>query len=68
MKQKHDNYGAHMALLDTALTLKKVSDVILEGERCVLTALEDIIKRIDRMEDIIGCGRFRGLGISNGIH
>ena len=60
MKQKLDNYDAHMALLDTALALKKVADVILDGERCVLTALEDIIKRMERMEDILGCGRFQG--------
>jgi hypothetical protein len=58
-----------MALLDTALTLKKVSDVILDGERCVLKTLENIIKRMDRMEDILGCGRFQGRRmVDDGIH
>jgi hypothetical protein len=69
MKQKHDNYDAHIALLDTALILKKIADVILTDERCVLAALEDIIKRMDRVEDLLGYGRFRRRGmVDNGIH
>jgi hypothetical protein len=65
---KRNNYDAHMALLDTALTLKKVADVILSDERCILKALEDISKRMERMEDILGCGRFQfqRLGFSEG--
>jgi hypothetical protein len=51
---KRDNYDAHMALLDTALILKKVADVILSDERCDLKALEDISKRMaSRMSSIL---------------
>jgi hypothetical protein len=57
---KRDNYNAHMALLDTALTLKKVAGVILSDERCILKALEDISSRMDRMEDILDTMRSRG--------
>ncbi|MDR0742714.1 MAG: hypothetical protein LBE98_04615 [Puniceicoccales bacterium] len=64
-----DNYDVHMALLDTALILKKVADVILDGKRGTLAALEDIIKRMDRMEDMPGCGRFQGRGmVDDAIH
>jgi hypothetical protein len=65
---KRDNYDGHMALLHTALILKKVAGVILSDERCILKALEDISKRMDRMEDILGCGpfQFQRLGFSDG--
>jgi hypothetical protein len=65
---KRDNYDGHMALLDTALILEKVAGVILSDERCILKALEDISKRMERMEDILGCGRFQfqRLGFSDG--
>jgi hypothetical protein len=57
-----------MALLHTALILKKVAGAILSDERCILKALEDISKRMERMEDILGCGQFQfqRLGFSDG--
>jgi hypothetical protein len=65
---KRDNYDGHMALLDTALILEKVAGVILSDERCILKALEDISKRMERREDILGCGRFhwQQVGFSDG--
>jgi hypothetical protein len=69
MKRKYDSYDASVALLDTALTLKKVADVILSDERCLLAALEDIIKRMDRMEDMLGIMQSRRRWwVDNGIH
>jgi hypothetical protein len=67
--KESDNYDAHLALLDTALALKKIADFIGDEQRGILKVLEDIARRMDRMEDMLGCGRFRGRGwLDNPIH
>jgi hypothetical protein len=66
---KHDNYDAHMALLDTALALKEVMDLIGHEQRGILKVLEDMVKRMDRMEDMLDTMRSRGRWwLDNPIH
>jgi hypothetical protein len=59
---KSDNYDTYLTLLDTALTLKNVADIIGDGQRGILKVLEDMVKRMDRMEEMLDAMRSRGRG------
>jgi hypothetical protein len=59
---KNDNYDTYLTLLDTALTLKNVADIIGDGQRGILKVLEDIVKRMDRIEEMLDVVRSRGRG------
>jgi hypothetical protein len=59
---KSDNYDTYLTLLDTALTLKNVADIIGDGQRGILKVLEDVVKRMDRMEEMLDTMRSRGRG------
>jgi hypothetical protein len=48
-----DNYDTYVTLLDIALTLKKIADIIGNEEQSILKVLENIDSRMDRLESIV---------------
>jgi hypothetical protein len=50
---KGDNYDTYVTLLDIALALKKIADIIGCEERGILKILESLDKRMDRLESIL---------------
>jgi hypothetical protein len=51
---KGDNYDTYVTLLDIALALKKIADIIGCEERGILKILEGLDKRMDRLERLLG--------------
>jgi hypothetical protein len=60
--KESDNYHTYLTLLDIALALKNVADIIGDGQRGILKVLEDMVKRMDRMEEMLDTMRSRGRG------
>jgi hypothetical protein len=51
---KCDNHDTYVTLLDVALALKKIVDIIGCEERGIMKALENIDNRMDRLESLLG--------------
>jgi hypothetical protein len=49
-----DNHDIYVTLLNVALTLKKIADIIRSEERNILKALENIDNRMDSPESPLG--------------
>jgi hypothetical protein len=50
---KRDNRDTYVTLLDIALALKKIADIIGNEEQSILKILEGLDNRMDRLESIL---------------